>query len=65
MDSSFSWVQNEANQSLGFILADNGFDVWLGNTRGNIYANQHLTLDSHSTKFWDFRFFFFAFNKKE
>ena len=54
LDSSFTWVNNGPEKSLAFILADKGFDVWLGNTRGNTYSNSHKKYSSSSSKFWDF-----------
>ena len=42
-------------QSLGFILAEN-YDVWLGNVRGNTYAENHIKYNKNQEQFWDFSF---------
>lgn len=54
-DSS-NWVQNYPDDSLGYILADNGCDVWLGNVRGNRYSRHNCHLAPCEPKFWDWRF---------
>uniref|UniRef100_A0AC35UGS0 Lipase n=1 Tax=Rhabditophanes sp. KR3021 TaxID=114890 RepID=A0AC35UGS0_9BILA len=52
--SSVTWVFNQVDKSAGFMFADNNYDVWLGNVRGNIYSTAHVTLGTNSDAFWDF-----------
>ncbi|XP_045483994.1 lipase 3-like [Pieris rapae] len=55
--SSADWVLTGPGVGLGYILAEEGFDVWLGNNRGNYYSRRHLLLDpndTNSTAFWKF-----------
>lgn len=57
LDASETWVQNFETQSLAFVLADAGFDVWLGNVRGNLYSNRHVKYDPKRDKeFWNWSF---------
>eukprot|EP00929_Paragymnodinium_shiwhaense_P033285 TRINITY_DN18303_c0_g1_i1.p1 TRINITY_DN18303_c0_g1~~TRINITY_DN18303_c0_g1_i1.p1 ORF type:complete len:419 (-),score=82.80 TRINITY_DN18303_c0_g1_i1:272-1387(-) len=56
LDSSFAYILNGPGKSLGFILADKGYDVWFGNNRGNTYSTNHTSLSTHERKFWDFTF---------
>jgi pimeloyl-ACP methyl ester carboxylesterase len=55
LDASVTWVMNFPDQSLAFMLADVGYDVWLGNVRGNYYSRAHTKYNpDHDIEFWDF-----------
>ena len=38
-----------------YILVDKGYDVWLGNVRGNTYSQLHKKWTIKDREFWDFR----------
>ncbi|XP_017777743.1 PREDICTED: gastric triacylglycerol lipase-like isoform X1 [Nicrophorus vespilloides] len=53
--SSEIWLQR-GEDSIGFHLANAGFDVWLGNTRGNYNSPGHKFYTTQDSKFWDHSF---------
>ncbi|XP_077509467.1 gastric triacylglycerol lipase-like isoform X2 [Amblyomma americanum] len=55
LGSSADWVMNYPDQSLPYILADAGYDVWLGNVRGNTYS-RHVRYRRDQKEFWEFCF---------
>jgi pimeloyl-ACP methyl ester carboxylesterase len=45
---------NYPNEALPYILADAGFDVWLGNNRGNGVSTINVKYGKHTQEYWDF-----------
>jgi len=52
--SSDHFVLGNPQQSLGYWLADRGYDVWMPNSRGNLYGRGHKTLNVFMKKFWNY-----------
>ncbi|CAL5403399.1 unnamed protein product [Camellia sinensis] len=50
---SVTWLLNSPDESLAFVLADNGFDVWIANTRGTISSLGHTSLSPNDAAYWD------------
>ncbi|XP_051203026.1 triacylglycerol lipase 2 [Lolium perenne] len=48
-----TWLLSSPEESLAYILADRGFDVWIANTRGTRWSSRHVSLDSSSRDYWD------------
>ncbi|KAG7661146.1 uncharacterized protein J8A68_005348 [[Candida] subhashii] len=55
LTSSELWVLGSTKEkTLPYLLADLGYEIWLGNNRGNKYSRKHLKLSASDPKFWDF-----------
>ncbi|XP_063979668.1 lipase 3-like [Diachasmimorpha longicaudata] len=54
--SSADWVLTGPDKALAYMLADDGYDVWLGNNRGNIYSRHHRSIPPSNRTFWDFSY---------
>lgn len=49
------WVTMvEKERNLPYVLYELGYDVWLGNNRGNKYSSKHLYRGANTEAFWDF-----------
>jgi len=54
MDSSDSWLIQEDPISIPLRLIKEGYDVWLGNIRGNKYSSKHLFKSKDEPDFYNF-----------
>ena len=54
VSSSADWVVSGPGKALAYILCDSGYDVWMGNARGNTHSRKHLYLSPNKRQFWDF-----------
>ncbi|XP_057654532.1 lipase 3-like [Diorhabda carinulata] len=55
--SSMEWVNLGPGRGLGFDLVKAGYDVWLGNNRGNMFSRYHVRLNpDEDDDYWDFSF---------
>ncbi|GMT21379.1 hypothetical protein PFISCL1PPCAC_12676, partial [Pristionchus fissidentatus] len=56
LSSSFDFLSLLPEKSLSYFLADSGYDVWIGNNRGNLYSNSHVKYSWFDERFWNFTF---------
>ncbi|XP_010524257.1 PREDICTED: triacylglycerol lipase 2 isoform X2 [Tarenaya hassleriana] len=48
-----TWLLNPAEQNLPLILAEEGFDVWIANTRGTRFSRRHNFLNPDEPTYWN------------
>lgn len=58
MEDGTSWIENFGDEkSFHLLLADQGYDVWIGNNRGTEYSQRHQVYNSageSAAQYWDF-----------
>ncbi|CAK1549662.1 unnamed protein product [Leptosia nina] len=54
LSSSAEFVLMRPDKGLAYLLAEAGYDVWMGNARGNTYSRKHASLQTTSSAFWKF-----------
>ena len=61
LDNSATWSINYFNNTLPYVLLEEGYDVWMTNNRGNFNSYEHTNPFNYSvfnlhSKYWNFTF---------
>ncbi|XP_047505111.1 lipase 3-like [Pieris napi] len=56
ISSADDWISGGVESGLAYLLAQLGYDVWMGNARGNKHSRSNIYIDPSEKKFWDFSF---------
>lgn len=55
LDSADTFIVNDEDKAPGLVLANSGYDVWVGNIRGNKYSREHTHLNpDRDDAYWQF-----------
>lgn len=50
LDCSDTWIINDEDKAPAFLLANRGYDIWLGNSRGNKHSRNHTKYNPDKNK---------------
>ena len=54
--SAWGWLVNVNGMAPAIRLWEAGYEVWLGNSRGNEFSRNHTTIKVNSKEFWNYTF---------
>ncbi|KAK9891681.1 hypothetical protein WA026_015649 [Henosepilachna vigintioctopunctata] len=54
LSSSADWILLGPKKALPYHLANLGYDVWMGNARGNTQSRNHTKMSPNDSEFWKF-----------
>lgn len=54
LGSADDYIIAGPEDGLAYLLAKEGYDVWMGNARGNKHSRRHVKLAPSEASFWDF-----------
>lgn len=52
--SADDYIVAGRESGLAYLLAEQGYDVWMGNARGCKHSRRHTSMDPSDASFWDF-----------
>ena len=56
IDDGGTWFYNNETLDLSLELVDLGYDIWVTNSRGTVYSNEHVNLTVNDKEYWDFTY---------
>ncbi|XP_015114439.1 lipase 3 [Diachasma alloeum] len=54
LSSSADWLSLGKEKAFPYLLSNLGYDVWLGNFRGNALSKAHVNLSTDESEYWNF-----------
>ncbi|CAA9998764.1 unnamed protein product [Nesidiocoris tenuis] len=58
LSASDDWLLRGPHRDLPYMLADLGYDVWLGDWRGNCFSRGHVSLSTSDSRYWNTTYYF-------